>query len=221
MPQSKPSSVTDSVFDHLHQNVRSGLWKPGDKLPSEAQLCAQLGASRITVRSALGRLAALGLVYSQQGKGTFVCDTPSAESAVPMMVPRDPDRLSVFEFRKIIEGESIALAAIRATSAEVEAMQATIVDMEQAKTAEEIANQDMLFHSLIAKASGNEIIEWTFHMMESVYSRMFAENIGQVGNSGVADHRQMLLDIQVRDMKAARQHMISHLEAVARAVCQP
>lgn len=221
MPQSKNPSVTDGVFDHLAQSIHSGVWKPGDKLPSEAQLCAQLGTSRITVRSALGRLAALGLVRSQQGKGTFVCETQPTDAHIAMLVPQNPDRLSVFEFRRIIEGESIALAAIRATTAEVEALQQTILDMEQATTAEEIAKQDMLFHSLIAKASGNEIIQWAFHMLEDVYARMFTENVALLGSSGIDAHRAMLLDIQVRDMDAARQHMIAHLESVTRAICQP
>lgn len=221
MPARKNSSVTDGVFDHLAQNIQSGVWKPGDKLPSEAQLCAQLGTSRITIRSALGRLAALGLVQSQQGRGTFVCDPQASSALAPVAIPLNPDRLSVFEFRKIIEGESVALAAIRATSADVDALQQTIVGMERATTLEEMAKQDMLFHSLIAKASGNELIQWAFDMLEDIYAQMFTDNVAQVGNAGVADHQLMLLDIQVRDMDSARQHMVSHLESVARAVCQP
>ena len=54
------SSATDQVFDHLSQGIASGRWKPGDKLPSEAELCRQLGASRVTVRSAISRLTGLG-----------------------------------------------------------------------------------------------------------------------------------------------------------------
>ena len=100
-------------------------------------------------------------------------------------------------------------------------MQQTIIDMEQATTAEEIAQQDLLFHSLIAKASGNEIIRTAFEMMEDIYARMFALNVADVGKLGIEDHRAMLLDIQVRDRDAARQHMIAHLDSVARTVCQP
>lgn len=220
MAQKKSPGVTDGVFDYLRQNIYSGVWKPGDKLPSEAQLCAQLGASRITVRSALGRLSTLGLVHSWQGKGTFVSSQPVMGSVFPLPV-QNTDRLSVFEFRKIIEGESAALAAIRATSADVQVMQDSILGMETGKSAQEVAEQDMLFHSLIAKASGNEIIEWVFHTMQETYSRIFADNVMHRGNAGAEEHRRILLDIQVRDMEAARQHMISHLDSAMRFVCKP
>lgn len=220
MAQRKSSTVTDGVFDYLSQNIYSGIWKPGDKLPSEAQLCSQLGASRITVRSALGRLSALGLVQSQQGKGTFVSVQPVMSSMPPLPV-QNTDRLSVFEFRKIIEGESAALAAIRATSADVQAMQNAILGMENGKNEKEVADQDLLFHALIAKASGNEIIEWVFHIMQEPYSRIFADNVTHLGNVGAEQHRRILLDIQIRDMDAARQHMIAHLDTTVRSVIKP
>ena len=220
MPQKKSPTRTDAVFDYLRQNIYSGVWKPGDKLPSEAQLCTQLGASRVTIRSALGRLSALGLIYSQQSKGTFV-STQSAAGNNFLLPVQNTDRLSVFEFRKIIEGESAALAAIRATSADVQAMQDSILGMETGTTEQEVAEQDMLFHSLIAKASGNEIIEWIFHTMHASYSRIFVDNCIQRGKTGAEEHRQILLDIQVRDMEAARQHMVAHLDAAMRHVCKP
>ena len=81
MPQGRPSSVTQEVFRYLNDGIASGIWKPGDKLPSESELSAQLSASRISVRAAIGRLSGLGLVSSHQGKGTFVCQ-PSEQGAL-------------------------------------------------------------------------------------------------------------------------------------------
>ena len=220
MARQKAATATDAVVEYLTNGISSGQWKPGDKLPSEAQLCALLGASRITVRSALGRLSALGLVQSQQGKGTFVSVQPVMSTMPPLPV-QNTDRLSVFEFRKIIEGESAALAAIRATSADVQAMQNAILGMENGKNEKEVAEQDLLFHALIAKASGNEIIEWVFHIMQEPYSRIFADNVTHLGNVGAEQHRRILLDIQIRDMDAARQHMIAHLDTTVRSVIKP
>ena len=217
MAHQKDSSAVDIVYEYLSQNIKSGFWKTGDKLPSEADLCSLLNVSRVSVRSALGRLSALGLVQSKQGKGTFV-STPSGENGAPVLRFHDLDRLSLFEFRKIIERESAALAALRATSEDVLAMQDSIYKMEHGETEQEIAEQDLRFHALIAKATGNEIIQYVSRIAEEAYMRMFLENVAQLGSMGTSHHRQILLDIQVRDADAARQHMNAHLDETARLV---
>lgn len=218
MAQQKVSTSVDQVYEYLNQNIQSGQWKPGDKLPSEADLCGLMNVSRITVRSALGRLSALGLVQSQQGKGTFVSTPPPPkEDTLPLF--HNMDRLSLFEFRKIIEGESAALAAMRATAEDVAAMREAITKMEAGKTVREIAEQDMRFHELIAKASGNEIVQYIFRITKDTYINMFLENVSHLGANGATHHRQVLLDIQVRDSDAARQHMNAHLDETARVIC--
>lgn len=220
MVRRKASTVTDGVVDYLTDAISSGQWKPGDRLPSEAQLCAQLGVSRITVRSAIGQLAALGLVQSQQGKGTFVC-SPSMSVSIPLLPLQNADRLSVFEFRKIIESESAALAAIRASSFDVQALEESIVGMEKDPSDKGVAEQDMVFHALIAQATGNEVIQRVFQMMQETYTRMFEDNVIHLGKAGAEHHRRILLAIQTRDMAAARQCMLEHLDDTMRSICKP
>lgn len=219
MVRRKASTVTDGVVDYLTDAISSGQWKPGDRIPSEAQLCTLLGVSRITVRSAIGQLAALGLVQSQQGKGTFVC-APSVSQTIPLLPLQNADRLSVFEFRKIIESESAALTAIRASSLDVQALEESIVGMEQASTDKSVAEYDMVFHALIAQATGNEVIQRVFQMMQETYNRMFEDNVIHLGKTGVEHHRRILLAIQTRDMSAARQHMLEHLDDTMRSICK-
>ena len=217
MANQKDTSAVDTVYNYLFQNIRNGTWKPGDKIPSEADLCGILNVSRVSVRGALGRLSALGMVQSRQGKGTFVSEPP-AETQAPGLHLQNPDRLSLFEFRRIIERESAALAALRATSEDVLAMQDSIYKMEHGETEQEIAEQDLRFHALIAKATGNEIIQHVSRIAEEAYLHMFMENVAQMGSIGTAHHRQILLDIQVRDADAARQHMNAHLDETARII---
>jgi len=219
MARQKAATATDAVVDYLTNGITSGQWKPGDKLPSEAQLCATLGASRITVRSAIGRLAGLGLVQSQQGRGTFVC-SPSVAGAIPLLPIQNADRLSVFEFRKIIESESAALAAIRASSSDVQALEESIVGMERSHSEQSVAEFDLMFHNLIAQSTRNEVIYRVFQMMQETYNRMFEDNVGHVGKAGAEHHRRILLAIQTRDMEAARQHMLNHLDDTMRSICK-
>lgn len=57
---------------HLLEQIRSGVFKPGESLPSEQEIAGQLGVSRMTGRQALKALRDLGVTYSVRGKGTFV-----------------------------------------------------------------------------------------------------------------------------------------------------
>lgn len=66
------TSVTDQVVMYIQQNIENGAWPIGSKLPSESQLCRELGVSRTSVRSALQQFIAIGAVESIHGKGTFV-----------------------------------------------------------------------------------------------------------------------------------------------------
>ena len=212
------TGTAEAAFQYLIDGIRSGSWKDGDKLPSEAQLCKELNVSRTSVRGALGRLSGLGLVKSIQGKGSFVQIQPS--SLLPdTSAFQNADRLDVFEFRRIIETESAALAAIRATAADIRDLEATISNMSNGKNAEEAALQDMQFHYLIAKASGNELILGVFDMMRDTYLRMFRHNISYTRTIPIVQHRQVLLAIQTRDMDGARRAMLAHLEDTMREVC--
>lgn len=217
----RPSGVVDSVFAYLQDGLAAGQWKPGDKLPSEKELCQKLQVSRMSVRSAIGKLAALGVVESHQGKGSYVC-MPAKQDPLsnigPLIVPAHADRLSVFEFRKVVEGESAALAAIRATEEMARDMEQTIRSMEEGRNNDDIANQDLAFHYLVAKATGNEVIIRMFEILQDTYLTMFEENVSTLGKMGVSYHRRILMAIRTRDMQTARQCMLEHLDATMRGM---
>ncbi len=218
MTQANAFGTSESVFQYLNEGIRSGRWKPGDRLPSETQLCQELNISRTSVRSAIGRLSGLGLVQSRQGKGTFVL-TPEHDANHAGIDIRNASLVDVYEFRKIIESESAALAAIRATSADIGEMEKTITLMADGETIEEVMEQDMLFHYLVARASGNEVIQGVFNVTHDTYENMFKISISQMHNDVVSHHRRILLAIQTRDMENARKYMLNHLEDTMRTVC--
>lgn len=214
-----PKRLSDSVYQYLADGISTGRWKTGDKLPSEAELCQELEASRSTVRSAIERLNGLGLVQSFQGKGTFVSNSMPREHAEAALHINSASRLDIFEFRKIIESESAALTAIRATASDVAEIEKSIASMSSAQTNEEIAEHDMRFHELIARCSGNMIIQGVFDVLRSSYAEMFMKNVEHMNKAGVLHHRQILLAIQSRDMEAARRCMLEHIDDTMRAVC--
>lgn len=63
------------IQQYIRNQIESGIWKPGDAVPTEAELGAQFRVSRITVTTALRELVKEGIIYRVQGKGTYVADT--------------------------------------------------------------------------------------------------------------------------------------------------
>ena len=71
------SPIWRSIADSLQSEIAQGLYPPGAKLPTEAELAARFGVNRHTVRHALAALAAAGLVLSRRGAGVFVASRPT------------------------------------------------------------------------------------------------------------------------------------------------
>jgi GntR family transcriptional regulator len=77
-PSTDSRPLYAQVREQLVERIRSGVWKPGQLIPSEFDIAAEFGVSQGTARKAIGALAAEGLVMRQQGRGTFVVEhTPT------------------------------------------------------------------------------------------------------------------------------------------------
>ena len=119
------NNLVDEAYNQLLQMIASGEWVEGSKLPSESQLCETLGVSRNTVRVALSKLNALGLIESRQGFGYSVRNLNIGiylNSMLPTMLLHSRDLESITEFRIGVESEAAAVAAERATAEDLERM---------------------------------------------------------------------------------------------------
>ena len=66
------TSVTQQIIEYIKENIQNGSWKVGEKIPSEPSLVEELGVSRASLRVAIQQYVALGVLRSEQGKGTFI-----------------------------------------------------------------------------------------------------------------------------------------------------
>src|SRR5689334_9396130 len=160
------SSVVDAVSDRLRNEILAGRLAAGSRLPSERELSLALGVNRLTLRAALARLEAMGLVTTRHGSGTEVAAwrERAGLAALPMVMgslaPDEPAGLelltSMLEVRRILACEAVALAASRHTAAdiarmqEIAAEQATRLDDAQA-----YARGDLAFQRAVIRAAGN------------------------------------------------------------------
>lgn len=216
----KHTTDSEAIFEALKERIIAGEWKPGEQIPSENKLCQMTGASRVTVRSAIQRLSSLGLVESRRGSGTFVCELSGEQhlnSVLPYFVLSQPDRISMFEFRRIIETEGAALAALRADSEQIAAMHEATRKMAAATTTEEIIQYDLEFHHLIMQGSRNSILVKVFEVLQDTYFALLHENVTRMGSTGAAYHQMITVAIESHDAELARLLMQKHLGNTIRA----
>ena len=208
------ANVTDIVFELMRDSILDGTWKVGEKIPSENKLTAVYGVSRVTVRAAIARLSSLGMLESRQGGGTFVCN-PGVEQSLNSMAPyfamTDLDRMYVFEFRKAIETGAVTLAAERADAGIIEKMRECSRKMEEATDEDEVVDNDMEFHRLIAEASGNPLFAKVFDVMYGTYRAQIKSNVAIMGAAGVNYHHMITHALQIHDKEIARVLMLRHL----------
>jgi GntR family transcriptional repressor for pyruvate dehydrogenase complex len=128
------SSVVDAVADRLRGEILAGRLAAGSRLPSERELSLALGVNRLTLRAALARLEAMGLVTTRHGSGTEVASwrERAGLEALPMVMGSlqegEPAWLelltSMLEVRRILASEAVALAAVRHTEEDIAALHA-------------------------------------------------------------------------------------------------
>jgi len=217
----------EGVVRQIAASIRNGEIGGGERLPTERELSAAFGVSRGVVREAIKVLGALGMVEARQGSGIFVLNTvPTITRAFTLSV--SPDRESVerlFEFRRTLEVESAALAALRRTDAELAAIVAASEASARAVESDDLETfgvHDNAFHAAIARASGNsyfEVAVATARQMQVEVVPLISDWAGSFPAATV-HHRAIAEAIGARDPDAAAHAMADHILGTAQAVTQ-
>lgn len=218
------SRVTEGLADRIYRELLAmiiqGDLKKGDKLSTEQTLAEQFKTSRPTVREALSRLRAEGIVTSRQGAGTFVSKQPDPDLPRFMPVESLSDVRQCLEFRIVVESAAAALAAVMADEADLEHIQQALDRLEQAVESSQLGvDEDFDFHVSIAQASKNQFfvsvmasiqphLEFGMNLMRNLSLHKSSERLHRVQS----EHRTVLQAIRNRDPQAAEAAMRSHLE---------
>lgn len=202
--------------------AESGL-RPGDRMPTENELAAQLGTSRTVVREAVKILSALGRVSAQKGRGLYVADDEGMLGSTGwggFFLPTDLDHVyMLFEFRRIQESAASRLAATHATPAELRALHAAADLCREGHVtgqAELFDRGDDDFHLGIAAASHNQFL--VASVREARRLQRQSSIIGLHGTVGghaeeaVAEHAAIYRAIRDGDPDAAALAAAVHLD---------
>jgi GntR family transcriptional repressor for pyruvate dehydrogenase complex len=162
-------TVMAMVARRIEQLVRSGNLKAGDRLPPEPDLAQMLRVSRGSLREALKGLMYLGLIKSRAGDGTYIQSSLNRvlnQHFQWMILLDEVKHIEIYELRKIIEPDAAALAAKRATRADIERLEAALDGLAAGRGNPKVFHAfDIQFHDAFAQASGNVAIQTTMRML--------------------------------------------------------
>jgi DNA-binding FadR family transcriptional regulator len=210
--------VTTEAIDKIQGLIISGSWGPGDRLPKETELAAQLGLSRNSLREAVRALSQLRVLEVRQGDGTYVTSLEpnlllESTSFVSHLLVGE-SALELFEVRRLLEGAAAALAAARIDSAGKEALRTKLEQMTETETVEELVEADVDFHAIIARAAGNTFLT---SLLASLSSRTMRARIWrgrEVDNALDVtrdEHRRIYEAIAGGDPELARAAAMAHI----------
>jgi GntR family transcriptional regulator, transcriptional repressor for pyruvate dehydrogenase complex len=217
VPVSSNNHRTMEVVNHVHSLIEKGVLQPGDKIPPEREFARTLKISRASLRTGIGYLAAVGIIKVRHGIGTFVADGPpefGKASLSFMGALHGFQSWQMFEARIILERNLAALAAERGKDEHHSAMAEEVAEMFAAlESPADYLIHDVLFHRIIAQASGNPILA---AVMETVTSSMYDKRRKTVERArdlreSAEMHREIYRAIRARNPLEARQLMEEHL----------
>jgi len=214
-------AVTDEAIEKIKAMITSGALRAGDRLPKEADLAADLGLSRNSLREAVRALALVNILDVRRGDGTYVTslEPQALLEALNFIVDfhRDDTVLEFLQVRRILEPAATAMAAERITPEEVQGLQELLDSLGPNPDPEDLVDKDMEFHRRIVACAGNSVLSSLLESMSGPMTRARVwRGITQTGTVArtIAEHHAILDALIARDPEVARSWATVHIAGV-------
>ncbi|MEU2493326.1 FadR/GntR family transcriptional regulator [Streptomyces sp. NPDC007883] len=196
------SALSDQVITELRNQITSGEWPVGSRIPTEPELVEQLGVARNTVREAVRALAHNGLLDIRQGSGTYVVATSELAGVMHRrFAGADPRHIA--ELRSTLESSAARLAAERRTGKELKQLDALLARREEAwesGDAERFVTADATFHLAVVAASHNDVLTALYADLGDLLRDWLREDVGrELRPENHMDHGRLLEAIRAHD----------------------
>lgn len=200
------SALSDQVIAQLRNQITSGEWPVGSRIPTEPELVEQLGVARNTVREAVRALAHNGLLDIRQGSGTYVVATSELAGVMHRRFA-GADPRHVAELRSTLESSGARLAAERRTDKDLAQLDALLARREEAWAsgdAERFVAADATFHLAVVAASHNEVLTELYADLADLLRDWLRDDVGQeLRPEHHMDHARMVEAIRAGDGETA------------------
>ena len=217
------TSLSDDIVEQIIDLIAREILKPGDRLPSEKELCGRFGVGRTTIREALRSLAVMGILDGRVGEGTFVSDDNKKyleKSLQWGLLMERKDVQDLIETRLMLESQTAFLAARRAREEDLQEIARTIRGMEESlEQPEEYLKFDLQFHLTIARATQNSILHNLLSLTRGYLQSWIHKSLSKPSvrkmriraESSVREHHKILQALRQHKPEEARQAMTEHI----------
>ncbi|MFE2939914.1 FadR/GntR family transcriptional regulator [Streptomyces sp. NPDC059255] len=209
------SALSDQVIAELRNQITSGAWPVGSRIPTEPELVEQLGVARNTVREAVRALAHNGLLDIRQGSGTYVVATSELAGVMHRRFA-DADPLHVAELRSTLESSAARLAARRRTERDLGQLDALLARREEAWAAgdaERFVAADATLHLAVVAASHNEVLTALYADLGHLLRDWLRDGVGrELRPENHMDHARLVAAIRAGDAETAAAEAASYTE---------
>ncbi|MEU0661758.1 FadR/GntR family transcriptional regulator [Streptomyces lavendulocolor] len=196
------SALSDQVIAELRNQITTGEWPVGSRIPTEPELVEQLGVARNTVREAVRALAHNGLLDIRQGSGTYVVATSELAGVMHRrFASADPRHIA--ELRSTLESSAARLAAERRTERDMKQLDTLLARREEAwdaGDAERFVAADATFHLAVVAASHNEVMSELYADLGHLLRDWLRDDVGQeLRPENHMDHARLVEAIRAGD----------------------
>lgn len=210
--------ATDSALEGLRALIADGILLPGDRIPSESELCDRLGVSRGSLREAIRTLQALGIVETRHGSGTYVGSLRAADVIGQLtltvgLLPLE-SVLELYELRRVLESHTASLASARADDVAVTELSGVLDRIERISPDVSWSNEDHEFHLRIAQLANNPALTALTDVLRTrsrSYAMFETADAAEIKRVSDAGHRAILAGIAGRDPVAASVAAAAHV----------
>ena len=211
-------NAVEQVFEQMQGLLIDGTWRSGDKLPSENELSEVFGVSRMTIRQAMQKLKALNLIETRTGSGSYVREfnpEDSLNELIPLMYIGEPSQVHVFQFREMIDSESVRLATLMHDEKGIATLEEYYEKMKKAAKDDNgraFSQNDLKYHMAIVKMTGNPMLVKAYDILRNVLKESMYSVIEKMKyKPALAFHRKILDAIKKGDEVEAEKLMRAHI----------
>jgi len=210
-------SISEAIAQQIMDLIANGELKPGQRLPSERELCKDFGAGRSSLREALRCLSIMGVLNARVGEGTSVAldgEKFLGKIVEWRLITEKHDIENLLEVRIALEGVAAAKAAAFAGEQDIALIDALIGRMKEAvDDAKRFAALDLEFHVALAKASGNALLFDLVSMIRGQLARGLSKvlHVPDALPLSLKEHIAIAEAIRRGNSAAAQKAMQAHL----------
>lgn len=222
MPNNAINRVTDQAISAIREMIYSQGLGPGDQLPAQRELAQRLGVSRASLREALTRLSAIGVLDVKIGKGAFVREPNALEETGNLVWPfvETVSPQELFQFRFAMEGFSAGVAAVTLSAESLDLLQDNLKAMKRAIRAQDFAEAsqlDFAFHETLILQCQNRMMSQVLSQGADIFleSQKLPFIRPERAMETWHEHQRIFAALEKHNSKAAQRAMQSHIRRAA------